>query len=1055
MKNDLAFFTICSKNFLAHARTLYESLKRHHPDARFFVALCDNVDGAFDPAMEPYEFIFLEELKIPGLDDMAQQYNITEFNTSIKPFVFLNLMLARGFGFVVYLDPDIYVTGPMNELFNALDQGAEAVLTPHLLEPADGLEVHDGKMLLFGIYNLGFLALRHSVEVERFLRWWGRRMLKECIIDLPNGIFVDQKWVDLLPAYVTRTLVLHEPGYNVAYWNLPQRKITVRNGEWLASGRPLRFVHFSGSKLDDESVFSRHSQAVTIKSIGPLKDLLDEYRSRVYAQGHHFFRGLAYSFNWDGAAGVNLHTPSALDRAGNVFHSLQPAFEDFYVSGSPVMPTPRFSWWQRLFGYGNTVRSIAHADQPASPNARESGVEGERGGDAANVVAVPRKRLLYVEWSIPRPDQDAGSVTAMTLMDIFIKLGYEVTFLPCSLEYLPGYYEALASKGISIVTSQNADTPAQWLEENASRFGVHFLSRGPVAGYYIDLIKRVAPEAKTIFNTVDLHFLREEREAQLSGDQVLLEAAKHTKELELNMVRKCDRTIVLSEDEQYILRSHVPNAAISVLPIVFEDIPGAQRKFQERRDIMFVGSYAHTPNVDAITHFATDIFPRIRAENPEIRLKVVGSSMTDDIRALETIDGIDCVGYVDDLGDAIDAVRLTVAPLRFGAGIKGKIGSSICYGTPCVASEIAVEGMRMKEGEEVLVARTDAEFARKILDLYSNEALWTSVSNAGHKFARRNYSIETITESVRMILWSVLEGWRAMHQSYLIDSWDQAKRHQEKMAMEYAIRLRAEEALLPATGEEGFWTKGFCNACGRPSRFLTSFMYSTSHTSTGKPMPNWREHEQCEHCKFVNRVRAAINAFHVHAVPKDRDARIYLTERVTPTYDWFANRYPNVVGSEFFDDQVPMGELNKDGIRNESVMSLTFPDKSFDRLLSFDVLEHVPDPEAAFREIYRVLDDGGIVLFTVPFDATSEKDKVRATLEMDGTITHHLPPEYHGNPVDHENGALCFRYFGWEMLDKLREIGFETASALLYWSKEQGYLGKEQIIFIAKKPVAE
>ena len=140
-----------------------------------------------------------------------------------------------------------------------------------------------------------------------------------------------------------------------------------------------------------------------------------------------------------------------------------------------------------------------------------------------------------------------------------------------------------------------------------------------------------------------------------------------------------------------------------------------------------------------------------------------------------------------------------------------------------------------------------------------------------------------------------------------------------------------------------------------------------------------------------------------------------------------------------------------DGIQNEDVINLSFDDLSFDRILSFDVLEHVPDPAKAFREIYRVLGNEGIFLFSVPFSADSQTDIVRATLLPDGTIEHHFPAEYHGNPVDPEGGALCFRYFGWGMLDQLRAIGFSRVRALAYWSENQGYLGKEQYLFIAHK----
>jgi hypothetical protein len=310
-----AFFTICSKNFLAHARTLYKSILPHYPDTRFFVVLCDRVDGLFDPLQEPFEFMYLEDLNLPNLAEMANRYNITEFNTAVKPFAFLRLMQEFQFDSVVYLDPDLFFVDRMTEVDQLIGNGAEAVLTPHILQPAEKDQIHDRNMLQFGIYNLGFLALRNTPSVQRFLQWWGRRLEKDCVIRLEDGIFVDQKWADLLPAFVPGARILHHPGYNVAYWNLPQRKITKKEDCWFANEQPLRFVHFSGNKLDDVMTFSRHSQQITIENVGVLRELLDTYREEVYNQGHAFYRKLPYAYSWVGETGVNLHTPPELDLA--------------------------------------------------------------------------------------------------------------------------------------------------------------------------------------------------------------------------------------------------------------------------------------------------------------------------------------------------------------------------------------------------------------------------------------------------------------------------------------------------------------------------------------------------------------------------------------------------------------------------------------------------------------------------------------------------------------------------------------------------------------------
>ena len=302
------FFTICAKNFLAYARTLHASVRQHHPDARFYVALCDRIDGMIDPATEPFEIIELERLAIPGLDGMIQRYNITELNTAIKPSVF-EYLFERGERRVVYLDPDILVVSPLTDVVSRLGVDADAVLTPHVLDPAEHAEIDDIKMLQLGTFNLGFVALNGTGRVREIVRWWARRLEHQCVIDVPNGLFVDQKWADLLPSYIASTLVLHHPGYNVAYWNLPQRRVTREVSGWTVNGAPLVFVHFSGNDLYDERVFSRHSPNFTMEAAGGAADLLREYRERVFANGHADYAKLPYAFSWNGASGVNEHTP--------------------------------------------------------------------------------------------------------------------------------------------------------------------------------------------------------------------------------------------------------------------------------------------------------------------------------------------------------------------------------------------------------------------------------------------------------------------------------------------------------------------------------------------------------------------------------------------------------------------------------------------------------------------------------------------------------------------------------------------------------------------------
>ena len=195
-------------------------------------------------------------------------------------------------------------------------------------------------------------------------------------------------------------------------------------------------------------------------------------------------------------------------------------------------------------------------------------------------------------------------------------------------------------------------------------------------------------------------------------------------------------------------------------------------------------------------------------------------------------------------------------------------------------------------------------------------------------------------------------------------------------------------------------------------------------------------------------MRATIHLFDIEMEPY-LDTKIYITEQITPIFAYFADKFPCTVGSEFLGDQLPFGLINKNGVRNETLTDLSFPDQSFDILISLDVFEHIPDYNFAFKECARVLRTGGKMMWSVPFIPSSPTNFIRAKIE-DGVVVHIQPPEYHGDPLSGD-GVLCFQHLGWEMLDQIRTAGFRDAYALCYHSIEFGYLGGESFMFVGIK----
>lgn len=306
-------FTICSRNFLGYAQTLWDSLRQTHPNVIFHVGLCDE-EGDCDLLTHPFEFIRISELGIQRWDEMVSRYDITELNTALKPFIFLLLFSRYPGQPIFYIDPDILAFSTFDEVFAQLESGANCVLTPHVNGPSEFSEMNDQQFLRYGVYNMGFCVLRGVPEVRRVVSWWARRLETQCVVDLENGLFVDQKWADLFPAYIEKTAILRHPGYNVAYWNLAQRLVRQdEDGIWRVNGERLRFFHFSGNKIEKEDEFSRHSEVFTVDTIGDVRKLLKIYRNAVQGGGHAYYRGIPYAFNWGHDGRKNVHTPSSVE----------------------------------------------------------------------------------------------------------------------------------------------------------------------------------------------------------------------------------------------------------------------------------------------------------------------------------------------------------------------------------------------------------------------------------------------------------------------------------------------------------------------------------------------------------------------------------------------------------------------------------------------------------------------------------------------------------------------------------------------------------------------
>ncbi len=266
-------FTSITANYLPKARVLAYSLKKYHPDLCFSVILCDAVPESFDLEVEPFDsLILISDLSIPNINSWIFKHSLIELCTAVKGYAFLEIIARFQAEKVFYFDPDIVVLNSICLLIDKLDD-ASILLTPHQTTPErDKCAIIDNEIcsLKHGVFNLGFLGICNNAAGVAFLRWWRDRLHDFCFDDKPGGLFTDQRWVDLAPAFFEDIHILRSPACNVATWNLTHRIASgSMNSGILINGEPLIFFHFSGIDSGEQKIMLRKY----IGKSGVLKDL--------------------------------------------------------------------------------------------------------------------------------------------------------------------------------------------------------------------------------------------------------------------------------------------------------------------------------------------------------------------------------------------------------------------------------------------------------------------------------------------------------------------------------------------------------------------------------------------------------------------------------------------------------------------------------------------------------------------------------------------------------------------------------------------------------------
>lgn len=355
-----------------------------------------------------------------------------------------------------------------------------------------------------------------------------------------------------------------------------------------------------------------------------------------------------------------------------------------------------------------------------------------------------KKTLLMIDHYVPQFDKDAGSRSMYQYLKLFVSQGYNVKFLGDNFYQHEPYTTILQQMGIEVLYGVwYRDHWQEWIEQNANDFDYIFLSRPHITVKYVDFV-REKTHAKLVYYGHDLHFLREQKKYESTGDPKALEDSIKFKKMESSIFEKVDTVYYLNEEELENVKEIDPSANVrrSVINI-FEDVPSVDYVPKKRRDILFVGGFGHDPNVDAIIWAAREIMPKIWEKDPDIKLRVVGSNATKKVLDLAS-DRIILEGFVSDekLKEIYTSCKVVLVPLRYGGGIKGKVVEAMRYGIPLITTETGAEGLDGIEKFIPIAEKEAQDVANKTLDLYHNDAALISISEQEVEYIRKNMSVE-------------------------------------------------------------------------------------------------------------------------------------------------------------------------------------------------------------------------------------------------------------------------------------------------------------------------
>ena len=364
-------------------------------------------------------------------------------------------------------------------------------------------------------------------------------------------------------------------------------------------------------------------------------------------------------------------------------------------------------------------------------------------------------RILVLDNNTFTPDEDAGSLLMFNFCLLLRELNFQVTFIPTSSMVMEHRHTIRLQKmGIEVIYSPYIESIEQHLNHHGARYDAVMLIRPDCFEREIGIVKKYCLKAKIIYHTIDLHYLRMIRESIIKSAEDIMTQAMSMKARELNAIEKSDLTIAVTEEDRKAIRDVISGKNIYKLGLILNTNKKINN-FNSRRGIVFVGGFAHAPNLDAVMYFINEVMPALIEFHPEVEFSIVGSNIPPSIYNYES-KNIRIVGYVENLENFLSTKLVNIAPLRFGAGIKGKIANAMSVGLPTVATEIAAEGMGVENNRNILIANQPHEIVRAIDQLLTNKNLWEEISENGVNYAELTWGGQVLCSEL-ISLFSILD----------------------------------------------------------------------------------------------------------------------------------------------------------------------------------------------------------------------------------------------------------------------------------------------------------